>query len=164
MEFGCETCGKFHIHRICALFPSRIRHRWDPHAIPFYQGCEICEEEINPKLWLYHCRECDQSFHTNCLRPLHNVKLGGTLLEVEIHPHTLTFVLKKKSNNCPLICGRVVWTLLVITYSLNVHAVIFFSVRIAFAGNTGKCSICFKIVKMTNYSIDGHVSTFFVLI
>lgn len=98
MEFMCETCNSFRIHIDCAQYPSRVRHRWDPHLVPlkyppfFCQGiiyCEICEEEVDPKLWLYHCGECDQSFHTYCLNPPHNVKLGSTLLVVDIHPHIL---------------------------------------------------------------------------
>lgn len=104
--FKCESssCSGYQIHKSCVLYPSQLRHRWDPHPISliyppfFHQGqiyCEICEEEINPNNWLYHCRECDQSFHTDCIRPYHNAKVGDEVI-VDLHEHALTYVHKRK--------------------------------------------------------------------
>lgn len=116
--FECEnTSCRFscRIHTKCLSLPSTIRHRWDPHPIsliypPFdYEGviyCEICEELVNANYWFYHCRECDQSFHTECLRPLHNVKVGDRVdVDVALHPHTMTLVYKRRNDYChPLEC------------------------------------------------------------
>lgn len=86
----CKACN-FHLHPGCALLPRTTRHRWDKHPLTlsyppfsyhpdeFYR--EICELEIHPKFWLYHCRECDYSFHPRCILQLDeysNIKFGGT--------------------------------------------------------------------------------------
>ncbi|CAK9184003.1 unnamed protein product [Ilex paraguariensis] len=108
MRFRCDAC-KFYLHYKCALLPSTVKHRWDNHPLnlicfpiinhpdEFY--CEYCEEEINPENWIYHCRICDQSFHPGCILDRYsNVKFGGTV-EVDDHPHPLTFVQKAKRNS-----------------------------------------------------------------
>lgn len=114
--FKCESssCSGFQIHKRCALLPSTMRHRWDPHLIyltypPFFHEgqiyCEICEEEMNPNYWLYHCRQCDQSFHTYCLCPFNNVKFGDKLVAVGLHRHSLTFVRRRQIDyGRPLSC------------------------------------------------------------
>ncbi|GJV69697.1 zinc finger, PHD-type containing protein [Tanacetum coccineum] len=28
--------------------------------------CEVCEEELNPNIWFYHCHVCAYSLHTRC--------------------------------------------------------------------------------------------------
>lgn len=119
--FACKVCD-FLLAKSCTFMPSMIRHRWDPHPIPllyppvknhpdeFY--CEICEEEINPNYWLYHCHICDQSFHPTCLYPYYaysNIKFGAAKIKVDNHPHRLTFVGMEKHNfyyqECQS-CGR----------------------------------------------------------
>ncbi|KAM7497018.1 hypothetical protein LguiA_021432 [Lonicera macranthoides] len=117
--YGCDTCY-FRIDISCATLKRTVKHDWDRHNItlryPPYSDhpddfyCEICEEEIHPKFWLYHCVLCDQPFHTECLRPYYkqaNIMVGGTG-KVDIHPHTLTLIhtfKKKKSTSCSR-CGE----------------------------------------------------------
>ncbi|KAM7502378.1 hypothetical protein LguiB_001282 [Lonicera macranthoides] len=117
--YRCNSCN-FLIDISCAMLKRTVKHDWDRHRItlryPPYSDhpddfyCEICEEEIHPKFWLYHCQLCDQPFHTECLRPyyqLANVMIGGTG-KVDIHPHNLTLIhtfKKKKSTSCSR-CGK----------------------------------------------------------
>ncbi|KAM7530133.1 hypothetical protein LguiB_033543 [Lonicera macranthoides] len=109
-KYGCGTCGEFDLGSCCVNLPSTFKHEWDRHQLtlsypPFSYHpdefiCEICEEDIHLNYWLYHCRQCDQSFHTECIKPFDwysKVKFGGTL-EVENHPHSLVFVQKSKKN------------------------------------------------------------------
>ncbi|KAL8242870.1 hypothetical protein R6Q59_013172 [Mikania micrantha] len=72
----CELCA-FHIHPECGLlFPKTIRHKYDKHPMTLTYGpvenhggdyfCEVCEEELNPNAFFYHCQECYQSIHLDC--------------------------------------------------------------------------------------------------
>lgn len=116
MEFGCQ--GEFcflHLHQKCALLPASIKHRLDrQHCIPLMYPpfmdyldvvyCENCEEEIDTNYCLYHCRECDMSFHTQCIDRAHNIKFGGKI-KVDIHRHPLTFV-QNKTQHSRSLCDR----------------------------------------------------------
>ncbi|XP_074361430.1 uncharacterized protein LOC141701697 [Apium graveolens] len=113
VEYACETCSTFQIHIISAFYPSRMKHKYDDHPITlryppfFYEGviyCEICEDQVNNQLWLYHCDECDHPFLHDCLRSYINVKCGGKIEhKIRNQPHTLTMILKKRTNrNRPL--------------------------------------------------------------
>ncbi|KAM7530218.1 hypothetical protein LguiB_033628 [Lonicera macranthoides] len=117
-KYECGTCGEFELGSHCASLPRTFKHEWDRHPLtlsypPFSYHpdefiCEICEEDIHPNYWLYHCRQCDQSFHTKCIKPFDwysKVKFGGTL-EVENHPHPLVFVRKSKNKKSPSICSQ----------------------------------------------------------
>ncbi|KAK3011164.1 hypothetical protein RJ639_013012 [Escallonia herrerae] len=98
--YGCDTCG-FYLDAFCAMFPRTATHYYDAHPLsldypPFPDHpdefyCEMCQDEIAPNLWLYHCRDCNQSFHPDCLLPGHwwsNIKSGGTCVVAEnIHEH-----------------------------------------------------------------------------
>ncbi|PIN16011.1 hypothetical protein CDL12_11341 [Handroanthus impetiginosus] len=83
----------FNLHHACAMLPRIVRHTWDKHPLPLayppyshHSGdiyCEICEQEIHPKRWTYHCRECDQFFHPDCLSRCgyyRNIKFGCQLV------------------------------------------------------------------------------------
>ncbi|KAL3534280.1 hypothetical protein ACH5RR_002741 [Cinchona calisaya] len=102
-SFSCEPCN-FYSDHACALLPHCVNHKWDKHSLilcfpPFTDHpeeiyCEICEEEIHPKYWHYRCRECDQSFHPNCIPRLgesRNMKFGRSI-KVVGHPHPITSV------------------------------------------------------------------------
>ncbi|XP_076955637.1 uncharacterized protein LOC143630536 [Bidens hawaiensis] len=117
--FHCPSCN-FYIHGECALLlPKVIKHKCDKHPLILrykpaenHMGeyfCEICEDELNPWQWFYHCSTCAQSTHAACAPLIHqdeqatyaenertvytflNVKFGGTL-EIRDHPHRLAFV------------------------------------------------------------------------
>ncbi|XAR64670.1 hypothetical protein NMG60_11008436, partial [Bertholletia excelsa] len=76
--FACDSCS-FYVCSDCAMLCRVMRHRYDEHpfrltyspsyldADEFY--CEICEEEIDPKIRFYHCDVCDQSTHPECISP-----------------------------------------------------------------------------------------------
>lgn len=115
--YRCDRC-EFSLHARCALLPAMNKHRWDEHALPltydakmnhptdFY--CDMCEKEMNPKFWMYHCRRCDLSFHPDCLRTtsglLRNLKLGQRYLITDCHPHPLLHRTINIKEHCDL-CG-----------------------------------------------------------
>ncbi|KAL1834811.1 hypothetical protein ACET3Z_004462 [Daucus carota] len=117
--YACVPC-KYFLHKFCGCImkPSRVEHRWDPHPLRliFDPGmvedhehefqCEYCSQDLDTNLWFYHCDDCDLSFHLRCydeschLRFSH-VKYGATdIIKDHLHPHSLTFVLNKKSRRC----------------------------------------------------------------
>ncbi|CAK9161535.1 unnamed protein product [Ilex paraguariensis] len=113
--FKCDEC-KFKISHSSAQLPPTIKHGWDKHLLtlsypPFSDHpdefhCEMCEDEINPHRWIYHCRDCDQSFHTKCIKDYYSyVKYGGKL-EVNCHPHPLTFVRMVRKRTSYYSCGH----------------------------------------------------------
>ncbi|WOG90426.1 hypothetical protein DCAR_0209670 [Daucus carota subsp. sativus] len=122
LGYACETCNNFHIFIGCVFYPTRMmKHRYDDHPITlrhppfFYEGviyCEICEEQVNNQLWLYHCGKCDHSFHYTCLRWYESVKVGRTIkYNTGNQIHTLTLVLKRTTRRKSLpylcvICGQ----------------------------------------------------------
>ncbi|PWA50608.1 hypothetical protein CTI12_AA471340 [Artemisia annua] len=108
ISYACKDCD-FLLGMECAMrAPKSLAHRYcKGHEIPltyppvedhpedFY--CDICEEEMDPKLWLYH------SFHLGCIsrRDYYaNVWYGGTRLTRAYHKHPLTFVRRKKTPKC----------------------------------------------------------------
>ncbi|PIN04588.1 hypothetical protein CDL12_22876 [Handroanthus impetiginosus] len=115
------NCEDFWIHIGCAMLPPSIKHRWDKHPLlltfdasidhpnDFY--CEACENEMHPKRGMYHCRECDQSFHTRCLTESGrhgNIKFGRQLEFGDLHPHPLTYNIVSLKYKCDR-CGRVAY-------------------------------------------------------
>ncbi|KAK2999280.1 hypothetical protein RJ639_023852 [Escallonia herrerae] len=78
VTYGCDTCG-FYLEAFCAMYPRTATHYYDAHTLslvypPFPDHpdefyCEMCQDEIAPNLWLYHCHDCNQSFHPRCLLP-----------------------------------------------------------------------------------------------
>ncbi|KAL8242873.1 hypothetical protein R6Q59_013175 [Mikania micrantha] len=89
----CELCA-FHIHPECGLlFPKTIRHKYDKHPMTLTYGpvenhggdyfCEVCEEELNPNAFFYHCQECHQSIHLGCapLDPQHKAYIKALCWE-----------------------------------------------------------------------------------
>ncbi|KAK3006437.1 hypothetical protein RJ639_015482 [Escallonia herrerae] len=100
VTYGCDSCG-FYLEAFCAMFPRTATHYYDAHLLslvypPFPDHpdefyCEKCQDEIAPNLWLYHCRDCNQSFHPACLLPGHrflNIKSGGTcVVAKDMHKH-----------------------------------------------------------------------------
>ncbi|KAI3444206.1 hypothetical protein Pfo_000871 [Paulownia fortunei] len=110
--YRCVSCD-FMIHVGCALLPKWARHKFDKHPLQLITHwnkqdccfCEFCEEDINQEYWFYHCAECDQSFHVNCIPSvgyLSKVKFGGTLNISRHHDHpvTLTRMLMEGSQRC----------------------------------------------------------------
>ncbi|CDP15530.1 unnamed protein product [Coffea canephora] len=115
VRYSCDDCFKLSLHYQCAIMPHTVAHRWDKHCLtlmypPFGDHpdefyCEICGEEINPKHWLYHCKECDQSFHLYCIPRLRKdrfMKFGKTL-QVSDHQHPLTSIRECRNGSS---CNR----------------------------------------------------------
>lgn len=75
--FCCDIC-RFQLHVGCAISPGTVKHRWDEHQLhltyppvkqhPHEFDCEFCSKDINPNYWFYHCRDCDMSLHTHCIK------------------------------------------------------------------------------------------------
>ncbi|KAM7505379.1 hypothetical protein LguiB_004283 [Lonicera macranthoides] len=91
LAYACNHCD-FVIDSCCALLSKEVMHRYDEHpfiltyfpvkdhSVDYY--CQLCEKELNPKWWFYHCAHCDRSIHIKCLRPFYrraNIKYGRTL-------------------------------------------------------------------------------------
>ncbi|XP_076925511.1 uncharacterized protein LOC143588377 [Bidens hawaiensis] len=131
--FHCPTCD-FYLHTKCALLlPRTIKHKYDKHALNlrYYPAenhsgeyfCEICEDELNPNWWFYHCSMCASSMHTACAPVKHqcdrsaylwfeesifryfNVKFGGRY-KTEEHPHPVTFVQGTNYDGQCNVCDR----------------------------------------------------------
>ncbi|XP_057468354.1 uncharacterized protein LOC130757598 [Actinidia eriantha] len=103
LAFKCDICD-FIMRKDCAMLPPSLKHRYDKHPFiltyyplqdhPDDYYCEICESEVNPKTWFYHCVECDQSIHVRCARKYQkysNIKFGASF-NVKGHQHPLNFV------------------------------------------------------------------------
>ncbi|KAJ0818823.1 putative chromatin regulator PHD family [Helianthus annuus] len=74
--FKCNACD-FYLDCRCALqLPKTIMHKFDKHPLQLSYApiedhksqyfCEVCEEELDPGKWFYHCAECAQSVHSAC--------------------------------------------------------------------------------------------------
>ncbi|KAJ0527264.1 putative chromatin regulator PHD family [Helianthus annuus] len=74
--FKCNACD-FYLDCQCALqLPKTIMHKFDKHPLQLSYApiedhksqyfCEVCEEELDPGKWFYHCAECAQSVHSAC--------------------------------------------------------------------------------------------------
>ncbi|KAI8015766.1 hypothetical protein LOK49_LG05G00360 [Camellia lanceoleosa] len=94
--FVCDPCN-LNICVGCAVLPDTVSHRYDKHPFTLTYSpplkdpnvdeeyyCEICEGEINPKLWFYHCQMTDQSLHTLCIRP---IDWNPNVKRIEFHHH-----------------------------------------------------------------------------
>ena len=120
-RYACGSCD-FVVHFGCAILPATTTSlRWDMHHPLFlthdatlnHPGefyCNECEEEINPKHWMYHCRSCDISFHPSCFKTTsgeyRNIKFGQEYnVNAETHPHPLTYQILTTKRRCD-ICGK----------------------------------------------------------
>ncbi|XP_023741906.3 uncharacterized protein LOC111889988 [Lactuca sativa] len=110
ISYACKPCD-FILDMYCAMrSPHSLDHKYcKGHKIPlmyppiidhpedFY--CDICEEEMHPKLPLYYCHKCKNSFHLDCISRINrreNMLYKGTR-NVSYHKHPLTFVRRKKT-------------------------------------------------------------------
>ncbi|XP_047962484.1 uncharacterized protein LOC125207261 [Salvia hispanica] len=97
-------------HSLMMLFDASLDH-------PSGFVCDFCEVELHPKGWMYHCRQCDVSFHLFCLNNAsggyRNIKFGRRFVLDGIHPnHPLTFnhiTIKRRCDLCHVVlydyCG-----------------------------------------------------------
>ncbi|KAM0069785.1 putative kinase C-like, phorbol ester/diacylglycerol-binding protein [Helianthus debilis subsp. tardiflorus] len=74
--FKCNACD-FYLDCRCALqLPKTVMHKFDKHPLQLSYApiedhksqyfCEVCEEELDPGKWFYHCAACAQSIHSAC--------------------------------------------------------------------------------------------------
>ncbi|XP_047937822.1 uncharacterized protein LOC125185341 [Salvia hispanica] len=103
----------------CVMLPATNKHRLENHLLPltydacvnrpgdFY--CSNCEVQMEPTMWMYHCRDCDQSFHPRCFPATsgdyRNIKYGTQYVISNIHDHPLRFQIISKKKKCGL-CHR----------------------------------------------------------
>ncbi|PWA49640.1 C1-like protein [Artemisia annua] len=111
ISYVCKAC-EFQLCMFCAMrSPLSLGHRFcrgheipltyppvEDHPEDFY--CDICEKEMHPKRPLYHCHDCKNSFHLDCLSPVDffaNIFYKGTEI-VSYHKHPLTYVRRQKGT------------------------------------------------------------------
>ncbi|XP_022010708.1 uncharacterized protein LOC110910341 [Helianthus annuus] len=91
--FRCNACD-FYLDCRCALhLPKTIRHKLDKHSLKLsyspiedHKGqyfCEVCEEDLDPGKWFYHCVECAQSIHSACAPLILQSEQGINSLSLE---------------------------------------------------------------------------------
>ncbi|XP_073119983.1 uncharacterized protein [Henckelia pumila] len=120
-RYFCDLCN-FMIHIDCARLPKSVTHKFDEHPLTLTFAssnstdddiCEFCEEDIDSKYWLYHCVECDQSFHVKCIPSqgeFSKIKFGGSV-EVPCHkdhPLTLVRMMNLGSQRCGYNCHEII--------------------------------------------------------
>ncbi|XP_073119949.1 uncharacterized protein [Henckelia pumila] len=117
--YNCSVCD-YNIDIHCAFLPKTVTHKFDEHPLTLVFAsssqhhsdstecfCEFCEEDIDPMYWFYHCAECDQSFHVDCIPSLgkfSKIKFGtGTVKHPSHNDHPLSLVRMLSIGN--QICG-----------------------------------------------------------
>ncbi|KAL8542329.1 hypothetical protein ACS0TY_003267 [Phlomoides rotata] len=119
--YRCVVCN-YSIHIRCAQLPKTTRHKFDEHPLQLimshddkeekqWQFCEVCEQQMELKLWYYGCRRCEQYFHINCIPSvgrMSEVKFGKPHVDHELHHHplTLTRMLTHQRHERCGICRR----------------------------------------------------------
>ncbi|PWA66705.1 DC1, Protein kinase C, alpha/beta/gamma type [Artemisia annua] len=132
--YECKVCD-YYLDCLCALhLPKKIRNKYDKHPLTLryspvenHKGqyfCEVCEDDLNPEKWFYHCSEsgCSQSIHSacaplilqseqgvdavheDCVYKFINMKFGG-VINTEDHVHPLSFVAGTISDGDCTKCG-----------------------------------------------------------
>ncbi|KAL5560201.1 hypothetical protein UlMin_036412 [Ulmus minor] len=93
--FLCLNCD-FKIHFICGPLPSTIKHECHMHPLILIDSvvdansenyyCDVCEFERNPRIRVYHCKECQYIVHPHCviseIAKVFKGDLGGVTLKV----------------------------------------------------------------------------------
>ncbi|KAL1534360.1 hypothetical protein AAHA92_30545 [Salvia divinorum] len=114
--FKCNSC-RFGLCGECVMLPARSKHRLENHLLSltydarvnrpgdFY--CSSCERHMDPRSWMYHCRDCDQSFHPKCFPATsgkyRNINFGTRQHMISsIHDHLLRFQIISKKKRCDL--------------------------------------------------------------
>ncbi|XP_047982842.1 uncharacterized protein LOC125223644 [Salvia hispanica] len=117
-KYKCSSC-RFSVCGKCVMLPARNKHRAEKHLLSltydayvnrpgeFY--CSSCEKHMNPRIWMYHCRDCDQSFHPKCFPATsgdyRNINFGTEHYVISsIHDphHRLRFQITTKKKRCDL--------------------------------------------------------------
>ncbi|XP_047937709.1 uncharacterized protein LOC125185249 [Salvia hispanica] len=117
-QYRCNSC-RVSVCGKCVMLPARNEHRLENHVLPltydarfnrpgeFY--CSNCEKQMDPRSWIYHCRDCDQSFHPKCFPAAsgeyRNIKFGTQqYVFSKIHDphHSLRFQIISKKKRCDL--------------------------------------------------------------
>ncbi|KAL1534276.1 hypothetical protein AAHA92_30472 [Salvia divinorum] len=115
-QYRCNSC-RFSVCRKCVMLPATNKHRLEKHLMwltydsyvnrpgEFY--CSSCENRMSPRSWMYHCRDCDQSFHPECFPAtsgyFRNIKYGAEQYVISsIHDHPLRFQIISNKKRCDL--------------------------------------------------------------
>ncbi|KAI3726269.1 hypothetical protein L1987_66066 [Smallanthus sonchifolius] len=129
--YRCGACD-FYLDCRCALhLPKTIRHKCDKHPLELSYStiedhksqyfCEVCEEELDPGKWFYHCvAECGQSIHSACapliLQSDSSLHLEGVYKFINVkfgyvdrwdsHEHPLSVVPGSENDGLCMSCHR----------------------------------------------------------
>ncbi|KAJ0647413.1 putative transcription factor C2H2 family [Helianthus annuus] len=152
--FRCNACD-FYLDCRCALhLPKTIRNKYDKHPLKLsyspiedHKGqyfCEVCEEELDPGKWFYHCVECAQSIHSACAPLILQSEQGvNSLSELEgvykyinfkftgvrtrsFHQHPVSFAPGTKNDGLCQLCGselqsHLIWKCLDCSFACHVY-------------------------------------------
>ncbi|KAL3533823.1 hypothetical protein ACH5RR_007344 [Cinchona calisaya] len=95
---GPEPKNSFVQNTSSVILPTNIFIRIISLVMEKQKGKQIKEfgqmEEIHPRFWQYHCGECDQSFHPNCIPTLGESRniVFGQIVNVSGHEHPIASV------------------------------------------------------------------------
>lgn len=72
-----EKDCSFKVHLLCGLLPHLVKHECHIHALSLLDSlseddsgeyyCDVCEEERDPRIRLYACKECKYFAHVHCI-------------------------------------------------------------------------------------------------
>ncbi|KAM0054140.1 putative chromatin regulator PHD family [Helianthus debilis subsp. tardiflorus] len=130
--FRCNACD-FYLDCRCALhLPKTVRNKYDKHSLKLsyspiedHKGqyfCEVCEEDLDPGKWFYHCVECAQSIHSACAPLILQSEQGINSLSLEgvykyinfkftgkpirsLHQHPVSVAPGTKNDGLCQLCG-----------------------------------------------------------
>ncbi|XP_042005596.1 uncharacterized protein LOC121754288 [Salvia splendens] len=117
-QYKCNCC-RFCVCAKCVMLPATNKHRLENHVLAltydayvnrpgeFY--CSNCEGQMQPRDYMYHCRDCDQSFHPRCFPATsgdyRNINFGREQYVIsKIHDsrHSLRFQIITNKKRCDL--------------------------------------------------------------
>ncbi|XP_042010855.1 uncharacterized protein LOC121759365 [Salvia splendens] len=171
----CDVCDII-LHSWCALLPAQVSNRrWDKHPLPLTFDatanhpseffCELCEKEMNPKTWMYHCRGCDVSIHPACLPTAlgwcRNIKFGQRYVIGAFHKHDIGYSASYPRRSRILSA----WYQSITEFAQRYDGMTLHQYPVAYQlTNKLRCSICGvrKVYGTHGFQCDSHKCDFFV--
>ncbi|XP_047341950.1 uncharacterized protein LOC124945539 [Impatiens glandulifera] len=88
--YHCSTCN-FNLHVNCAFLAESVKRTDHQHPLSLHYSspykksndceddvvfmCNVCEDSVDPKCWVYYCKECDFGTELGCVND--EVEKGG---------------------------------------------------------------------------------------
>ncbi|XVF00940.1 hypothetical protein REPUB_Repub04eG0045500 [Reevesia pubescens] len=78
-DYHCASCN-FDLHVGCANLPKKMKHADHQHPLTLYYSsscnrgikifiCDVCDEIVPKRHWVYYCAKCDYGTHLSCTYP-----------------------------------------------------------------------------------------------